>query len=141
MKLIRKEIVSHPGSDTPFIVRYMPWFTDQICINIIHSDFGLLHSHPWNYFTFILWGGYREELKVDGKITVKNRLPGYFSYRNMNQYHSLTPLKKKVITLFIRGKLQSYTKFLVDNKEVRDMKHWKSLGYSRTDMERALRTE
>lgn len=141
MKLIKKEILSHPGSDTPFIVRYMPWFTDKICINLIYGDFGLLHSHPWNYFTLILWGGYREEVKDGGEVVIKNRLPGYFSFRDSDQYHALTPIKDKVVTLFIRGKLKSYTRFLVDGKEVRDMKHWRSLGYSRTDMERALRTE
>jgi len=24
------------------------------------SDEPILHDHPWNYFTFILWGGYWE---------------------------------------------------------------------------------
>jgi len=141
MKFIRKEIVGTPRNDQPFIVRYMPWFTDRICLNIIYDDFGLLHSHPWNYFTLILWGGYKEEMLVNGKVVTKNRYTGYFTYRKKTQYHAITPLKKKAITLFIRGKLESYTKFMINGSEMRDMKYWRMIGYNRQDLEKALRIE
>ena len=73
MKLINKQIVSLPSDDKKFtyIVRYMPWFTSRVMVNFIYGDSGVLHSHPWSYFTFILWGGYKETIIKDVCILIK----------------------------------------------------------------------
>jgi hypothetical protein len=136
MKLIRKEIITLPSEENKIehIVRYMPWFTNRICINVLYGDIDILHSHPWNFFSFILWGGYYETLVEETGVTTHTRKPGFFCFRTMNQYHIIKPIKKYAVTLFVRGKIESYTKFLVNGKEMRDSKFWLSQGYSKQEI-------
>jgi hypothetical protein len=140
MKLINKQIVSLPSDDKKFtyIVRYMPWFTSRVMVNFIYGDSGVLHSHPWSYFTFILWGGYKETIIKDGKLVTKNRYPGWFSYRKYSNFHQVEPLGKRCITFFIRGKEIKHTKFLVDGKEIRDIKYWRSIGCTRQEIDESI---
>ena len=144
MKLIKKHIISLPAEDNQFIyvVRYMPWFTDRVMINVIHGDTQILHSHPWSYFTLMLWGGYRETFFKNGKLVVKNRYPGWFSYKKYSEYHQVKPIGKKSITFFIRGKEKiGYAKYLIDGKEVRDIKHWARLGCTRQQIDDSVVVE
>jgi hypothetical protein len=141
MKLINKQIVSLPSEDNKFtyIVRYTPWFTDKVMINVIYGDFGVLHSHPWSYFTFILWGGYKETLIENDRLVIKNRYPGWFTYRNYSVYHKADPLGKLCITFFVRGKEQKkYVKFMIDGKEIRDIKHWKNIGCTKEQINNSI---
>jgi hypothetical protein len=144
MKFISKHTLYVPNDEvkSPYIVRYVPWFTDKVMINVIYGDSKVLHSHLWNYFTLILWGGYRETVIKDGQLVVKNRYPGWFSFRKHSEYHYLEPIKKKAITLFIRGKNKSNSyKYLVDGKEIRDVKYWMSLGCTRKQMDDSVVVE
>lgn len=113
----------------------MPWFTNRVCINVLYSDLPLPHSHPWNYFTLILWGGYEEKIGESTKI----RYPGYFSYRQHDKFHVLKPLGKRAITFFVRGKLKTYTKVLIDGKEKRDVKHWLDMGCTKQQINDSIK--
>lgn len=141
MKLIKKEVVYLPIENNEFehIVRYMPWFTNRVCINVMYGDIRVLHSHPWNYFTLMLWGGYDETVIIEDTRVVKRRYPGWFSFKKYSDYHRIEPIGKRAISLFIRGRERiKYTKFLVDGKEIRDIKYWKSIGCTREQIDNSI---
>lgn len=80
------------------------------------SDEDGVHDHPWNNITFILRGGFYEEL-ADGQVLW--RKPGYFHYRRAEEFHRiiLKPgTEGKVWTLLFRFKRRRQWGFLV-NKE------------------------
>lgn len=117
----------------------MPWFTNRICINVMYDDIDILHSHPWNYFTLMLWGGYDETILIDGKEVTKRRYPGWFSFKKYTDYHKVNPIRKRAITLFIRSKDKiNGTRFYINGKAIRDMKYWKSLGCTRKQMDDSI---
>lgn len=65
-----------------------------------------LHNHPWWYATFVLWGGYYEEVFTDEtRKTTKLIWRGRFSFRiNNGNYHQVKHLSEKgCYTLFFRG--------------------------------------
>ncbi len=134
MRLFRRESVALPTEDAKhdYIVRFMPLFTDRVCINILRGEIPILHSHPWNFVSIILWGGYRETRMVDGVEVVKDYGPGSVIYRRFDEYHRIVPLGDKCITLFFRSaeKTKS-TIYLIDGKPMLDMKYWVKHGCSR----------
>jgi hypothetical protein len=141
MNLFKKEIIRLPldDNDTKRIVRYSLPFTDRLCINVMYGDIDILHSHPWNYFTLMLWGGYDETILIDGKEVTKRRYPGWFSFKKYTDYHKVNPIRKKAITLFIRSKDKiNGTRFYINGKAIRDMKYWKSLGCTRKQMDDSI---
>lgn len=109
----------------------MPWFTDRVCINIIYTDIEHLHSHPWDYFTLILWGGYYETVYEDGKETTYTRRPGYFSRRSHGTFHRISPIKRVAVTFFIRSKKitkMGFAKYIVNGKVMSGAKYWLQRG-------------
>jgi hypothetical protein len=127
--MIKTEIVRDPKDGSVFIKRYMLWFTKKVCVNVIYKDYEHMHCHPWNYFTLILWGGYTETVISDGQTKTVNRYPGYFTYRNYTEFHKISPLKSKAVTLFFRSGLKSkFSKFLVDGKTLPGAKYWLMQG-------------
>jgi hypothetical protein len=140
MKLFKKEILRLPSENNKIkrIVRYSLSFTDRLCINVMYGDIDILHSHPWNYFTLMLWGGYDETVLIDGKEVTKRRYPGWFSFKKYSDYHRVNPIRKKAITLFIRSKDKiNGTRFYINGKVIRDAKYWKSIGCTREQMQQS----
>ena len=148
MKFFRKETINVPRDEETetvdtYMVRYMFDFFRNVCINVILGDDmipGLkeqsrvsgLHNHPWDYFTLVLWGGYYETLVIDGEQVTKKRRPGWFAFRKYNEYHSLRPINKKAITLFIRFKRRQFcTYYMVDDKPISEVRYWLKQGYSK----------
>jgi quercetin dioxygenase-like cupin family protein len=56
------------------------------------------HSHPWNFLSFILKGGYIEQRNGKGKIMT----PGNYMMMGVNEYHKITVIKPTT-TLVITG--------------------------------------
>lgn len=123
--MIRTEIIRDPSDGTVFIKRYMLWFTKRVCINVIYKDYEHMHSHPWNYATVILYGGYKETVIENDNEVSYDRKPGYVSSRTFTQFHKISPLKDKAITLFFRSNLKAkFSKFLVNGKIMPGAKYW-----------------
>jgi len=78
----------------------LPWFGVYLHI-IRRPDWAQCqHDHPWAFFTFILRGGYEEE--VGGRTFV--RRPGYVGYRPRGFEHRITRLlRSTAVTLVVRG--------------------------------------
>lgn len=81
------------------------------------DDYRVLHDHPWDNLSIILWGGYYESVPsikqgegnpfTEGKV-IKWRKPGTFVYRKADwPPHSLSLSKGKACwSLFITGKMK-----------------------------------
>ena len=137
--MIKQETIYLLDGSAIIIKRYMLWFTDKLCINIIKGDIEVLHDHPWDYFTLILWGGYDETIIENTEQVTKRRYPGYYSFKKYNEFHRLTPIKKRAITLFFRfAKKKNYTNFLVNGKAIRDIKYWMSIGVDKNELKDRL---
>lgn len=91
------------------------------------SDYHL-HSHPWNYFSFILSGGYEEASLYYNSVEYKNMLPMSFSFRKHGTFHKINTLFKTTTTLFVTGERKYSWGYFVDgevvaNEDYRKNKH------------------
>lgn len=92
------------GSTKPdlYLKRYMLFFSRFGCIYIhrfFRSDDETHHDHPWNFFTWVIEGGYQEETiqsDIYGKYGVwpaeftkklTTRKPGTIAYRRAKDIH------------------------------------------------------
>jgi hypothetical protein len=134
-KLLRHQAVCLPSDNNKIerITRYsLSFLIDRVCINILKKEIPYLHSHPWNFVSIVLWGGYKETRFIDGKITEEIHKPGSIIYRKYDDFHIVTPLKDKAITLFFRSKpLVKASQYLINGEIVSDTKFWLSQGYSK----------
>jgi hypothetical protein len=68
LRLFSKRVISNFEGD-PYLVRYTlistSWFRVFIHKILRSDDDRDLHDHPWNFWTFLLWGRYTEEVPVD----------------------------------------------------------------------------
>lgn len=65
-----KRMVIMDECDRPYLIRYAfnTWFGGIKLHHILRSDNDrALHDHPWNFRTFILWGGYWEHTPMNLK--------------------------------------------------------------------------
>lgn len=96
------------GADrkTVYLVRYIVWKSHRFGCLYIHrfmrSDADDPHDHPWNFFTYVISGGYNEyyydksEPKHNGKKyisfwkeKVNRREPGSLAYRRATDIHKV----------------------------------------------------
>ena len=80
-----------------------------------------MHSHPWNFYSMILKGGYIEEIDNPRSFdTVKGRFIFSIGYRFYDTYHKVVTLCRPTWTLVLTSpKKEDYTwGYLVDGKHV-----------------------
>lgn len=112
---------------TVYLVRYIVLKSKLCCIYIhrfMRSDSDTPHDHPWNFFTYVISGGYKEvyydrskpdiyeQLKAVGGYmedhhyydrsyrnlwtrTVNERLPGSIAYRKATDVHQVVTDKER----------------------------------------------
>lgn len=104
---------------------------DRICINVIYDDIDYFHSHPWDYVSIILWGGYKETIWKDGKETVKIHKIGSIIRHKHSDFHRLKVLNKRTINLFFMSKKKrTHINIVRDNKPIHEAKFWLLEGIS-----------
>lgn len=109
----RKEVIMDRDGTTPYLERYYVVFKDistpkrtNIPGNIfVHrfmkSDDPVLHTHPWDYLTIVLRGGYWENLPNGIR---KWRGPGTIRWGRGIRHWVEVPNPGDCWTLFFRGK-------------------------------------
>lgn len=135
MKFLIKEIKSKTGELHFRRYRLFSCSLFSIFIHRIYkSDEDLHpHSHPWNFLTVILWGGYKEKLWTEffpegdafkywpyHFFRIKEATRGLFSvaYRKWDQYHNFE-LIKTTTTLVITGRrIDDDWGYLVDGTHI-----------------------
>lgn len=94
-----------PQSTTVYLVRYIVFKSKWGCMYIhrfMRSDSDTPHDHPWNFFTYVISGGYKEVFyskskpqHKDNKFSalweksLRTRLPGSIAYRNATDIHQV----------------------------------------------------
>lgn len=78
------------------------------------------HSHPWNFLTIVLWGGYDDV--GDGRPTDFVRGP-CIRYRDLNWRHAVINCRPHTWTIVITGRIVKKWNFWIDNVQV-DEKTW-----------------
>jgi hypothetical protein len=73
----------------------------------------LYHTHPFDYISIVLWGGYKERLKDVGVI--EHNLFSVIK-RNHNDYHKILSVKPNTYTLFISYGKYEWTAVDENNK-------------------------
>ena len=90
MKFMKRKTLYRYQSNNkiPYLVRWTlfqcKWFSIKVH-KVLISDTGPLHTHPWNYISFILWGGYFEHTEKGCKWYT----PGSVLVRNASVPHKL----------------------------------------------------
>ncbi len=86
------------------------------------------HSHPWNFVSFILWGGYREIRFVEGQppLSYERKAPCVFRCTT-DQFHKIVALYKPTTSLVITGRRKSEWGYQTDegfmtNQQYREYK-------------------
>jgi hypothetical protein len=130
VKLLVKEIRSKAGNlhFRRWRLLYTPWFAVYIH-GIYRSDEDLHpHSHPWNFLSLILRGGYWEDVwSSDGKMISPLpghlRMPGFFVGHTRRTYHTVILRKDPAYTLvFTFGRKRPWG-YLVDNGFVEESEY------------------
>lgn len=138
--LIKKQVVTLP--DDGYLAHRIDRYTinglqDYVCINVINQATEDLHTHPWDFLSIVLWGGYIEGLLVDGHIKYKRYAPISILYRKHDDFHVIKPLTSKAITLFIKLKNKSInTQWMRDGVAKNESLFWLKQGYKKQDLKK-----
>jgi hypothetical protein len=131
MKIFQRGFLPPLNNDTkPIMVSYTLF--GRICIHIFRGDVPFLHNHTFNYFTLILWGGYKETILEDGIEIEHDRRVGWWDIRDQHVFHK-TKLKTNIcVTLFLKSKEKRKNfQAIVDGELLNDIAYYKKIGYSR----------
>lgn len=110
---------------------------EKVCINVIYQDTPFLHTHPWDYVTVILYGGYYESLLIGSKIHRRKCGFGTILLRGHDQFHGIELIKGRSVSLFIKlRKKSSNTRWIKDNIEQGEASFWLKQGYKKEDLKR-----
>ena len=101
-----------------------PWFSIHIH-KIYKSDEDHPHSHPWNFISIILAGGYFEDLtimpcQVTRKVT---RRFCSFAFRRFGDYHKITLIKPTTTLVFTGKRLDENWGYYVDGNRIRHVEY------------------
>lgn len=79
-----------------------------------------LHNHPWDFWSFILWGGYTEFFKRSGHIQGRERHWGCWSLHKMykHNFHQInrTDNGERTWSLVITGRRKQVWGFLIEDE-------------------------
>jgi hypothetical protein len=94
--------------DKDYLIRWIvlqcPWFSVYVHKFLSSDDERALHDHPWNFFSIILKGAYKEHCWMNkyGNPTVCNiRKMGSIGYREANWKHRVELITPTVWTLML----------------------------------------
>ena len=104
-------ITGGPAGKTVYLVRYIPFKSKYACLYIhrfMRSDADDPHDHPWNFFTYVISGGYIEKFWNKNKPQVYQntfvslwdtefniRKPGSIAYRKATDVHQVVVDKER----------------------------------------------
>lgn len=121
--------------------RYSICFLKEIiCINSIKQNAENFHTHPWDYISIILWGGYKETRIVNGKEVTKTFKAGSILYRKFDEFHQTVLLKNKAVTLFIKVRHKSSnTSWMRNGITSKESSYWLRQGYKKVDLKNMIK--
>jgi len=141
---MRKEVIYSPEGQ-PYIKRWRiletPWFNLWLHHILMDDDDRDMHNHPWWFYSFIISGGYVEEVtEPDHTHKLENclyrflvcRLPfcsSTIAYRHQNQYHRVSLRHAKPCwSLILTGPKTNEWGFLTEDGWVHNQDYQKTRG-------------
>lgn len=124
------------NGQTVYLVRYIVFKSKYMCVYIhrfLRSDADDPHDHPWNFFTYVISGGYKEifynrkrsvkamfDYSIDAIPYFKSfwtdreniRLPGSIAYRRATDIHKV--VVEKQLELEFTGKISPEDKKIIE---------------------------
>lgn len=97
-KFGKRVVIEDRKTSTPYLIRYIlfssKWFSIYVHRFLI-SDKGEHHDHPWNFYTWVITKGYKEEQLAQDLTDVRGtyidqdiyRKPGSIAYRSAESLH------------------------------------------------------
>jgi len=140
IKLLPSITISKDAKD--YLTRYFVFLKDRQFGNIfIHhfhrSDmdmgvdgFGLLHCHPWPGLSFIIWGGYKEEVReIDGTVSTRVIKPFTFNYIAKSKFHRVDLLneEKGTWSIFFTGPRSKESEWYFWDRVLNKTIFWKEI--------------
>ena len=124
-KIIIRGCEARGDADKPYLTRWILLRKEKFALyfhKFHRSDADDLHDHPWNFFSFVLWRGYIEE--VDKEVfpgvmhkTIKRVWPGMIIYRKATHRHRVILVEgKPAFTLVLRFKYIRWWGFWVKGR-------------------------
>lgn len=143
-------ITGGPSGKTVYLVRYMPIQSKYFCFYIhrfMRSDADDPHDHPWNFFTYVISGGYKEVFydktkpqSYEGYFTdlwtekVNVRKPGSIAYRKATDVHKVVVDKERDLSEIDQA---PFTVCLIGPR-IREWGFWNQDGDTFTDWRKYL---
>lgn len=114
--------------ECPYVVRWRletPWFSVRLHHWLAPDDDRAKHDHPWDFVTFVLWGGYVDS-SPDGDEHL--RAPAV-RYRPATHQHTVFPDEGGAWTVVVTGpKIRSWG-FWVNGKFIKMNKYFLKYGH------------
>lgn len=114
-RLFHRENILGGDNDTLYMIRWTIIRTKyfRIMIHKMLQPDGdrCCHDHPFSFITFVLYGGYEEQIRhQDGTFSYKRNKPGIILYRRPEFSHRIAKLPKGISwTLVLRsGKIAEW---------------------------------
>lgn len=102
-----------------------PWFAVMLHFVYLTDTDRDPHDHPWNFWSFIVKGGYIEHVWMNPRNRKRNlyntRTWGRFTLHKMSKHwaHKITEIKPGTITLVFTGKrTRDWTFWLEDGSQI-----------------------
>lgn len=114
-RLLHKKELARRG-ERKYFTRYTiietPWFA--LLLHRMHNPDPnvYLHDHPFNFWTFVLWGGYTELNKKGYEKVGWLNLKKHFA----KHFHSIVKVDRGTTTLVFRGRRYRRWGFDIDGK-------------------------
>jgi hypothetical protein len=125
LNLIKKKetrLVTNDFAD-PYMTQYSLSFFPRLRLNIISDGDLEMHTHPWDFTSLVLYGGYKETTPKGSK-TYK---AGSINRFKWHQFHSLKLLKSKCVTILFTSKPKVKSiQFMVKGKIVDEFPYYLS---------------
>lgn len=86
---------------------------------------GYPHTHAWNFWTWVLRGGYTESVSnLDGRKYERQHTWGSFKRTKRDEAHKISSLNPSTLTLVLAGRLHQDWGFMTEAGYV----HWEQQG-------------
>jgi hypothetical protein len=125
LNLIKKKVTKLVTNNfaTPYMTQYSLSFFPRLRLNIISDGDLEMHTHPWNFTSLVLYGGYRETTPEGSKIYKAGSINRF----KWDQFHSLKLLKSKCVTILFTSKpIVNSIRFMVNGKIVDEFPYYLS---------------
>ena len=111
-----------------------PWPFAAVMHRFSGPDLGDPHDHPWSFHSFVLSGGYTEEVfRPDGTSFFADHAPGSSHFVNASTIHRIVRLHDICWTLILPGPPERKSGFYQFREDGTYHRYWDKRKWTRCD--------